>query len=259
MHAQVVFGVIASALLISPAVFGQAVDRTTNLQPFDKLELRSCFDTKVTPGTPERVIVNATPEQHEHILVEQEGSTVVIGLKNGWQDGDVVCRGGRVQVQVTASFAANEPFAIHSAGSGNVDAEVTAASKLTAQVAGSGNMALRASAEDCDVSVAGSGDVRASKVDCARAAEVEVNGSGSVTLQGKGKDCEFEIHGSGDVSAEDYACESADVEISGSGSVDLPAIGGLEVEIHGSGDVTYSGEPKLRGMDIHGSGRLRKR
>ena len=164
-----------------------------------------------------------------------------------------------MQIQVAASFAANEPFAIHSGGSGSVEAEVPAASKLTAQVAGSGNMALRGAAGDCEFSVAGSGDVAVNTVDCTRAAEVDVAGSGSVTLQGRGKECEFEIHGSGDVRAQDYACESADVEIHGSGSVDLPAIGVLDAEIHGSGDVTYSGEPTVRGMDIHGSGRLRKR
>jgi hypothetical protein len=259
MQAQAVLGVIASAVLLTPAVLAQAVERTTNLQPFNSLELRSCFDTKVAPGTPERVVINATPEQHDRIAVEQQGSTVEIGLKNGWQDGDVVCRGGRVQVQVTASFAGNEPFAIHSAGSGNVDAEVPAASKLTTQIAGSGNLALRGAADECELSVSGSGDVGASSLDCARAAEVEVAGSGSVTMRGKTKDCEFEIHGSGDVHAQDYACDSADVEVNGSGSVDLAAIGALDVEIHGSGDVTYSGEPQLRGMDVHGSGRVRKR
>jgi hypothetical protein len=259
MQARVVLVVITTAVLFAPVVLAQAVDRTTNLQPFDSLELRSCFDTKVAPGTPERVVINATPEQHDRIAVEQQGSTVEIGPKNGWQDGDVVCRGGRVQVQVIASFAANEPFAIHSAGSGNVDAEVPAASKLTTQVAGSGNLALRGAADECELSVAGSGDVAASSLDCARAAEVDVAGSGSVTMRGKTKHCELEVHGSGDVRAEDYACDSADVEVNGSGSVDLAAIGELDVEIHGSGDVTYAGEPKLLGMDVHGSGSVRKR
>ena len=120
-------------------------------------------------------------------------------------------------------------------------------------------MALRGGAEDCELSVAGSGDLEASKLDCVRATEVEVNGSGSVTMEGKTKDCEFEIHGSGNVRAQGYACDSADVEIAGSGSVDLPTLSALDVEIHGSGDVTYGGEPTLRGVDIHGSGRLRKR
>ena len=86
MQAQIVLGVIASALLASPAVLAQAVDRATNLQPFTTLELRGCFDTKIAPGTPERVTVNATPEQHERIVVEQDGSTVEVGLKNGWED-----------------------------------------------------------------------------------------------------------------------------------------------------------------------------
>jgi hypothetical protein len=259
MHAHVVLGVLGGVLFVSPVVLAQAVDRTTDLQPFNTLELSACFDTRVGPGTPERVTVTATPEQHELIVVEQSGSTLDVKLKNGWDDGNVVCRGERVRVEVTASFAGNEPFAIHSRGSGNVDAEIPTASKLDASVSGSGNMTLRGAGQDCEVSVAGSGDVVARSLDCAATTEVEISGSGSVTLQGKTKSCEVEVNGSGDVRAQDYACDSADVEINGSGSVDLPAIQALEAEIHGSGDVTYSGEPTLRGMDIHGSGRLRKR
>ena len=60
------------------------------------------------------------------------------------------------------------------------------------------------------------------------------------------------------LTANDYACDSADVEINGSGSVDLAQIAELAVEIHGSGDVTYRGEPKLRRMEVHGSGGVRQ-
>ena len=88
--------------------------------------------------------------------------------------------------------------------------------------------------------------------------EVAVHGSGDATLQGKTKSCEFAIHGSGDVTANDYACDSAEVEINGSGSVDLAQIAELAVEIHGSGDVSYRGEPKLRRMEVHGSGSVRQ-
>ena len=127
---------------------------------------------------------------------------------------------------------------------------------MAASVAGSGDLALRGSAGECEITIAGSGSVVARALECATTTEVAVHGSGDATLRGKTKTCEFEIHGSGDVTASDYACDSADVEINGSGSVDLAEIADLAVEIHGSGDVNYRGEPKLRRMEVHGSGGL---
>jgi hypothetical protein len=259
MQAQIVPIVIVAAWLSSPTVaLSQAVERTQDLKPFTTLDLRGCFDTTLVAGSPQRLTVSATAEQHERIRVEQSGDVVTIeplDETDGWRE---LCRGERIDIRVSASFAKDRPVDLRVRGSGDLDAEVPAAATLSASVAGSGDLAVRGSAAACEITISGSGDVLGRSLDCATSTEVSVHGSGDVTLQGATKTCSFEVHGSGDVAAGDYACESADVEIFGSGSVNVAKVGDIAVEIHGSGDVTYRGEPKLRRMEVHGSGGLRQ-
>jgi hypothetical protein len=261
MQVQIVSIVVAAAWLANPsAALSQAVERAQDLKTFSTLELDGCFDTKLVPGSPNRIVVTATAEQHDKIRIEQDGETVTVGptdrdwggFWNNW------CRDGAIAVLVTANFAKDSPVDLRVRGSGDLDAEVPAAARLTASVAGSGDITLRGSAGDCEISIAGSGDVRARTLECAGETEVDVHGSGDATLQGRTKTCSFEVHGSGDVAASDYACESADVAIHGSGSVGLSTVADIAVEIHGSGDVSYRGEPRVRRLNVHGSGELRR-
>jgi hypothetical protein len=260
MQAQIISIVFACACLVLPrAASSQPVERTQDLKPFTTLELNGCFDTKLATGASNRIVVSATPEQHDKLRVEQSGDVVSVGSVEGWRESWNLCRGNHIEIVVTASFAKDGPVDLRVSGSGDLDAEVPTVAKLSASVSGSGNLVLRGAARDCELTVSGSGGVSARSLDCAATTKVAVRGSGGATLQGKTQSCGFEIHGSGGVSADDYACESADVAIHGSGSVELAKIADIAVEINGSGDVTYRGEPKLRRMNIHGSGGLRQR
>jgi hypothetical protein len=254
---------LSSALLLAPVVLSaQPVDRSQDLKPFTTFELNGCFDAKIVAGSPQRLTVHATPEQHDKLRITQDGDTVHVGAndENSWRtDWEALCRGdSRIRIDVTASFAKDKPADLRVRGSGDLEADVPGAAKLSGSVAGSGNLKLRGSANDCDFSIAGSGDIVAHALECKGETEVSVHGSGSATLEGKTKSCEVEIHGSGDVNAKDFACESAEVEIAGSGDVDLAKISMLDVEIHGSGDVRYHGDPAMHRVELHGSGRLQK-
>jgi hypothetical protein len=246
--------------LLSPAAaFSQAVDKVTDLKPFDTLEIGGCFESRLTAGTPERVVVNATGPQQARIRVEQDGKTVKVGfIEHAFSDDYNVCNEGKIRVSVTANFAKDQAVSLHLAGSGSLDADVPRVSKLSSASAGSGHVTLRGAAADCRIDVAGSGGVDANALDCADSAKVAVNGSGSTKLNGKTKACGFQINGSGGVGADEFACDSADVAINGSGSVSLAKIAELKVAINGSGSVQYRGEPTLRGIDVHGSGKVRK-
>ncbi|HVS23100.1 MAG TPA: DUF2807 domain-containing protein [Gammaproteobacteria bacterium] len=240
MRARIRLIVSSALVLTSPAAFAQAVDKTTDLKPFETLVIGGCFESRLAPGTPERVVVNATAAQHERIRVVQDGKTVKIGFPEERGSDDYnICREGKIRVSVTANFAKDRPVELRLAGSGSLDADVPRAAKLTTTIAGSGNTDARA-------------------LDCGASAKVAVHGSGGTKLNGKTKACEFRINGSGDVGADEFACESADVQINGSGSVALAKIGQLKVAVNGSGNVKYRGDPTLLGVDIHGSGRVQK-
>src|SRR4029077_4182544 len=110
MRARARLIVPTAVFLLSPvAAFSQAVDKTTDLKPFDTLEVGGCFDTKLTPGIPDRVVVNATAEQYRRMRVVQEGKTVKIGFTERAFDDYNVCRGGKISVSITANFAKDQP------------------------------------------------------------------------------------------------------------------------------------------------------
>ncbi|HUL81379.1 MAG TPA: DUF2807 domain-containing protein [Gammaproteobacteria bacterium] len=248
-----------AVLLLSPlAALAQGADKTTDLKPFDTLEVGGCFDTKLTPGTPERVVVTATAEQYARMRVVQEGKTVKVGFKERSFDDYNICRDGKITVSITANFAKDQPVDLRFAGSGSADADVPRVAKLTAATSGSGGLTLRGAASDCRLAVAGSGSTDARSLTCDASTGVAVNGSGSTKLNGKTKVCEFMINGSGGVGADEFACDSADVSINGSGSVTLAKIADLKVEINGSGNVKYHGQPTLRGLSVHGSGKVQQ-
>jgi hypothetical protein len=256
MRARIRLAISIPFLLGSAAALAQAADKATDLKPFDRLQIEGCFEVRLAPGTPTRAVVTATPDQQQRIRVEQDGNRVKVGFAQ--HDDYSVCRGDPIRVSITASFATTDSVQLGIAGSGSLDANVPRAAKLDAEVAGSGRIALRGAAGDCKLTIAGSGNADATALDCDSSAKVGVHGSGSVKLTGRTQTCEFEVNGSGGVAADGFACDSADVEINGSGSVGLAKLTSLKVEINGSGNVKYRGDPSVRDVAVHGSGRIIK-
>jgi hypothetical protein len=243
-------------LLGSSAALAQAVDKATDLKSFDRLQIEGCFDARLEPGTPARAVVSATADQQQRIRVEQDGKHVRVGFAE--RDDYNVCRGGPIRVAITANFEKTDSVELGVAGSGSLDAMVPRVADLRASVAGSGRIALKGAAGDCNLNVAGSGAVDASALACDSSAKIGVQGSGSAKVAGKTKTCNLAVNGSGGVAADGLECDSADVAINGSGSVGLAKLGSLNVQINGSGNVKYRGEPTLRGVAVNGSGKLIK-
>jgi hypothetical protein len=86
---------------------------------------------------------------------------------------------------------------------------------------------------------------------------IEIAGSGDVYLKGMVKKAAIEIAGSGDLKALDCKFSQLNVEIAGSGSVEAHVTDTLNVEIAGSGKVNYTGNPTVS-TDIAGSGKVKK-
>jgi hypothetical protein len=245
-----------AVLLCTAAALAQAEDKVTDLKPFDALQINGCFEARLEPGTPARAVVSATADQQQRIRVEQDGKRVRIGFAE--KEDYNICRDGPIRVTITASFAATDSLDLGHGGGGSLDANVPRVAKLAGAVAGSGRMALRGAATDCNFTITGSGSTDSSAFACDSSARVNVSGSGSAKLAGHTKSCEFVINGSGGVTTEGLECDSADVAINGSGSVGLAKVASLKVQINGSGNVKYRGEPTLRGIAVNGSGRLIK-
>jgi hypothetical protein len=124
-------------------------------------------------------------------------------------------------------------------------------------VSGSGDVrADRVRGETFAVSVSGSSDVRIVALDV-DSLGVVISGSGDFAAAGRAAQQGFRIKGSGDVIARDLVGRIVKVSIAGSGDAAVHATDELEVSIAGSGDVVYRGDPKVT-KKIAGSGAVRQ-
>ena len=83
------------------------------------------------------------------------------------------------------------------------------------------------------------------------------SGSGGMDLSGETKKFSGDVSGSGDIRAMNLKSEESDLQVSGSGNIDVYASIKLDASISGSGDVRYKGDAKVN-RSTSGSGDVRK-
>lgn len=121
-------------------------------------------------------------------------------------------------------------------------------------VSGTGEVIARTilTAEELDLSIAGTGDIEA-EVDVTFL-ESDINGTGDAALSGRATRHRIRISGTGDVEAIDLETEETDVQISGTGDARVHATKSLRAQVSGLGDVTYRGEPADLSIQSSGLG-----
>jgi hypothetical protein len=107
-----------------------------------------------------------------------------------------------------------------------------------------------------DLDVSGSGKVTMNFIDYDDI-DVQLSGSGRIEVEGTGGELNAHISGSGHIVALDCPVREAEVHISGSGSAKVDVLQKLKAHISGSGEVWYEGNPVVD-SDISGSGKIIK-
>ena len=97
---------------------------------------------------------------------------------------------------------------------------------------------------EIELEVDGSGDIDVELSDATKVI-VDISGSGEIELAGTSNRIDIEIGGSGDVSAFDLETNIAYVKILGSGDVEVFVNDDLTGKINGSGDIYYKGNPDI--------------
>jgi Putative auto-transporter adhesin, head GIN domain len=129
-------------------------------------------------------------------------------------------------------------------GAKGVTVTVTAPALVEASLAGSGDFtADRMVGDKVKVDLAGSGNARVTDV-TAKSFESDLAGTGDITVAGKAERAEYSVAGTGDVDASKLASVDAEVSIAGTGDVSLNATGTVDASIAGTGDVKVTGGAK---------------
>lgn len=85
------------------------------------------------------------------------------------------------------------------------------------------------------------------------AVNMAISGAGLANLSGRSESADISVSGAGSVEALGLETREARIELNGSGSAGISCAESLEVEISGAGSVRYKGSPRIR-QDISGAG-----
>jgi hypothetical protein len=194
------------------------------------VELHASFDVYVTEGSPAGVRIEAEENIIPHIEMH-----VLNGVLNIEEEDNIRLR-PRKPVKIYVTSPGYSKIQVHSSGNIIGQTKITNDTKLDLSVSGSGEMKL---------------DVDAPEI------ESNVSGSGEMHLSGDTKKISGDVTGSGEIKAMNLKSEEADLQVSGSGSIDVNASVKLDANISGSGDVRYKGDPTVS-KNVSGSGDIRK-
>lgn len=187
------------------------------------LRLEHSGDVVVELGDEPGLTVRAPRATMDRLTVEEEGGTLVLGMRGS------------------------------AAWSGRVDYTLTVRSFDELEIEGSGDVRADFSKADAiTIEIDGSGDVTAENID-AESVVVEIEGSGDVRLSGRADRGEYRIEGSGDIRAEGLEVRDAEAYIAGSGDIRVRAEDTADARIDGSGTIVVTGPARVT-EEVSGSG-----
>ena len=203
---------------------GPTVREERNVDDFNGIFNGINANVYVTQGEPYEVIIEGREDIVDKIRTIVDGSELSI-------ESRYCVKGGGVDIFITMPDIAS----IANSGSGNIF---------------SSNPWI---GDDLDMSVSGSGDIKADlEMDNL---EYSIAGSGNIRLTGNCTSQDIRISGSGRINSFGLLSEKTDISISGSGRCEVTVADELDVRISGSGSVFYRGNPSIN-SSISGSGRV---
>ncbi len=208
---------------------GNIITKTVNTQPYNSVMVSGAMEVFLEKGTEGRIEVTADKKIQDKIIVESDGETLKISIKNPPTFYKTE------KIKITVPFQEISKISLN--GSGSIEGKNLIQNKsLAIDVNGSGNINLAIEASILDV---------------------QLNGSGDVEINGKATDVEVKTTGSGNFKGKELISENAQIYISGSGDSTIYVKNSLKARIEGSGSIFYGGNPASNNIKVMGSGKVK--
>lgn len=209
---------------------GHVITQAKNVSPFTNVEVSGAVKVHILQNANTSVKIEADENLLQFIEVYNNGSTLVIRTRDGFNL--------EPSREVNAYVVSPTFKDIDVSGSCDIigDAPINSDEALSLHTSGSGDMMMQ---------------VNAPKV------SAEVSGSGTINLKGQATDFEAHVSGSGDVKCFDLNTDNTKLDLSGASDAQVTANKKLDVEVSGSGNVEYKGNPQIN-QSISGSGGVKK-
>lgn len=166
---------------------GTTTTASREVGAFERIELRSAENLKVTVGPKASVKLTGDSNLLDLISTRTEGGTLIVEAIGSYRV--------RAPIQVEVEVPSLSALAVE----GSSDARVTGLSgeKFSLAIDGSGNVEVSGSVNKLEVELSGSGDARLSNLS-ARSVRAELNGSGNISLDAS-ESLTAELNGSGNI------------------------------------------------------------
>ncbi|TAG11093.1 MAG: DUF2807 domain-containing protein [Sphingobacteriia bacterium] len=203
-----------------------------NVGDFTSVSSSGSFNVELTFGKPGSISLEGEENLLPLIQSKVENNQLILKFKN-----KINIRNNK---KITIYVAMSRVEGLYLSGSGNIN--------------GSGDFGNQG---NTSFKVSGSGNINLD-FDRIAATSLAISGSGKIILKGKTDNLGIQISGSGGVDCAALIAKDVEVQISGSGTVNVHADETLEANISGSGNINYSGNAKNVTKHTAGSGKIRK-
>lgn len=187
---------------------GVAKTETRDVPAFTRIETTGSADVIVTIGDKQSMTVEADDNILPLLTTEVKGDKLVIGSRDSYSP--------RTNIKITITVPSLDGASV--SGSGQINVTGVNGKKFDAQITGSGQVNLVGQADSLNATIAGSGNLEATK----------------------------------------FTVSDATVRVTGSGDAKVNATKSLNATVTGSGDVRYTGRPSSVQEQVHGSGSVKK-
>jgi hypothetical protein len=231
-------------------VQAQSAENRT-VSPFTKIESNIPLDIVLEKGSKENVHVEVNGVELQKILTTVEENTLKVKMENG--------NYSNLKGKLTITYVSLSGISSKGSGDLTCKSDIDAAD-FSLNTSGSGDVTINGKTKTTSFTFhhKGSGDVTLSNLETTDLT-LSMMGSGDFkALTGKAQKQTIDLLGSGDVEIAGLTGENCTVSIKGSGDVETNVSNALQGSILGSGNIEYKGEPKVKQVEVKGSGSVSK-
>jgi hypothetical protein len=197
---------------------------------FNEVDISHAFEATITPGDAFSVVVRVDDNLVEHLVVEQDGNQVRVGL----EDGTMATR-ATMEVDITM------PFLARLNASGASQAQLNALpvdDNFAADVSGASQI---------------HGDIEGIDID------LNASGASTIFLAGTAGNVRAVASGASTIDLTELAAIDAQTEASGASTVIVNIEGILDADASGGSNIFYIGSPEMGNIDTSGGAEVSQR
>src|SRR6185295_13417771 len=242
---------IAAALFSNCNILQAQSKEDRSVSPFTKIDNNVPLDIVLEKGSKENVNVDVTGVALQKIITTVEGNTLKVSMEKGSYNN--------LKGKITITYVSLSGLSNMGSGDITCKSDIDAAD-FALNTSGSGDIHVEGKVKTTNFNFQhkGSGDVTLSTLETANLA-ISMMGSGDFkAASGTASKQTIDLLGSGDVEIAGLTGESCTLAIKGSGNIETNVSNTLQGSISGSGNVEYKGDPKVKQVDVKGSGSVSK-